>query len=340
MVLQEASMTVQMTHWERVRAALNGDTLDRPPMSVWRHFYSKETSARGLAEAMLGFQRRYDWDFMKVNPRASYHSEDWGLKPRFSASDTVAPGVQDWPIKRPEDWKAIQPLHIHRGVLGEQLEALRLIARGLNGQLPFLMTVFTPLSIAGQLAGSEDAMLRHLRESPDLVHQALEAITETFAAFARECLNAGASGLFYATTRWGTYDRLTDAQYAEFGRPYDLRLLEALPEAELHVLHVCGSRNMLGALADYPVAAFNWDTQDATNAWLSEGQELTDKAVIGGVSHRTLLLQGTPQAVAKEAQDTAERMQNTRWMLGSGCTFPPEVPEANLRALRNALRGG
>jgi len=69
-------MTDQMSHRERVRASLAGEETDRPPVSMWRHFFEDETSAEGLAEAMLGFQRRYDWDFMKVNPRASYHAED------------------------------------------------------------------------------------------------------------------------------------------------------------------------------------------------------------------------------------------------------------------------
>ena len=62
-------MTDRMTHWERVRAALAGDEADRPPISVWRHFYRRENSVEGLAEAMLEFQHRFDWDFMKVNPQ-------------------------------------------------------------------------------------------------------------------------------------------------------------------------------------------------------------------------------------------------------------------------------
>ncbi len=330
-------MSDNMSHWERVRAALKGAPVDRPPMSMWRHFYSRETSAEGLAEAMLAFQRRFDWDFMKVNPRASYHVEDWGVRLSFSGSDTREHALVDWPVKRPEDWQKVQPLDIQKGVLGEQLKALRLIADGLKGQVPFLMTVFTPLSIAGRLAGSEDAMVRHLQEHPRLVHQALEVITDTFARFARECLNIGASGLFYATTRWGTYDRLTQEQYNEFGRPYDLRLLQGLPPAEFHVLHVCGSNNMLLALRDYPVAAFNWDTQDETNVWLQEGQKLTGKCVVGGVSHRTLLLTGTPEEVAGEALWTKNTMGSTRWMLGPGCTFSHQAPEGNLDALRHAF---
>ena len=40
----------QMNRRERVRAALQGKPVDRPPISFWRHFFDKETSAAGLAE--------------------------------------------------------------------------------------------------------------------------------------------------------------------------------------------------------------------------------------------------------------------------------------------------
>ena len=243
----------------------------------------------------------------------------------------------DWPIKSASDWETIRPLDPHRGVLSEQLDALQMIAKGLDGGTPFVMTVFTPLSIAAQLAGSEIAMIGYLREHPAEVHRALDAITDTFSVFAEECLKAGASGLFFATTRWGTYDRLTQVEYAEFGELYDLRLLSALPESDFHVLHVCGSNNMLPALADYPVTAFNWDTQDETNVWLKEGGKITGKAVIGGISHRTLLLNGSAEEVAGEAIWTRDAMDGTRWMLGPGCTIAPEVPGENLRALRDAF---
>ena len=330
-------MAEQMTHWERVRAALRGDEVDRPPISAWRHFYQKENSVEGLAEAMLGFQRQHDWDFMKVNPRANYHAEDWGLRQHLSHSDIVAPEVADWPVKKSADLATVQPLEIQGGVLGQHLQALGRIAKGLDGEVPFLMTVFTPLSIAGRLAESDDAMLGHIRERPDLVHQALEAITDTFARFARESIGIGAGGIFFATTTWGTYDRLTDAEYAEFGRPYDLRILEAVQDAEFNILHVCKSHNMLRSLADYPVAAFNWDAQDDTNLDLDEGHRILEKTVIGGVSHRSNLPNGSPENVQEEANGVAKAMSGAGWLLGPACSITPESPKANLDALRTAF---
>ena len=69
------------------------------------------------------------------------------------------------------------------------------------------------------------------------------------------------SGLFYATTHWGNYDRLNDAQFERFSRPFDLRLLKLAQSCPFNVLHVCKSNNMLEKLSDYPVHAFNWTRQ-------------------------------------------------------------------------------
>jgi uroporphyrinogen decarboxylase len=329
-------MAASMTHWERIRAALGGKETDRVPVSMWRHFYSKETSAETLAEAMLGFQNRFDWDFMKVNPRASYHVEDWGVRTRYSGDNS--PEVIARPVKQPEDWLKLQVLDINKGVLKEQLTSLEIIARGLKGKLPFLMTVFTPAAIASRMAVSEDMFLKHLKENNDKVSQALEVIAETFTGFSRACLERGAAGLYYATTAWATTDRLSEKEYRKYLRPYDLKLLAGLPPAEFHILHVCRQNNLLRAVRDYPVHAFSWDARAAGNPSLAEGREMVKgRAVIGGIAHEESLVKSNPATLTAEIRGLRLALGRKGWMLGPGCTFPPETPEANLRAIRDAI---
>ena len=67
-----------MSKRERTFAALRGDEVDRVPVSAWWHDFPREWSPEGLAEATLEAYRRYDWDFVKVNPRACYYGGDWG----------------------------------------------------------------------------------------------------------------------------------------------------------------------------------------------------------------------------------------------------------------------
>jgi uroporphyrinogen decarboxylase len=326
----------QLNKRERVAAALRGAPVDRPPMSFWRHFFDKETSATGLAEAMLGFQRAYEWDFVKVNPRACYHAEPWGCRFQFSGQPYIEPKLVEAAVKTPGDWRKIKPLPPTTGALGEQLEALRRIREGLHGEVPFVETVFTPLSVAGRLTGSDEVMLEHLRRYPDRVHEALEAITVTFEGFAKACLEVGVDGLFFATTGWATYDRLTDAEYEAFGRPYDLRVLKAVQGAPFNILHVCRSHNMLWKLLDYPAQAINWATADRTNPTLGDVWREGHRAVIGGIDHVGTLRQGPPEAVKAEVQRAVEQTRQGLF-IGPGCSISPQTPEANLRAARLAV---
>ncbi|OGO36694.1 MAG: hypothetical protein A2147_03425 [Chloroflexi bacterium RBG_16_57_8] len=328
-------MSDRMTHWERIRATLKGQATDRTPVSMWRHFYEKETTPESLAEAMLGFQSRFDWDFMKVNPRASYHVEGWGVKVAYHGSEH--PKVTQYPIKDPADWMKLEVLPLNSGVLKEHLDSLELIAGGLKGQAPFLMTIFTPLAIAGRMTPSEDVFVQHLREHADKVKHALDVITETFAHFARASLERGASGLYYATTSFATSDRLTLEEHRTLGRPYDLRLLNALPPAEFHILHVCRDNSFLAALADYPVHAFSWDAGGRGNPSLAEGKTLVgNRAVIGGIPYQKDFAEANPQTLKTRVASLRAAMGRRGWMLGTGCTFPPETPEENVRAVREA----
>ena len=322
-----------MSHRERVMATLKGEAVDRAPVSMWRHFYDREDSIGGLVEAMLGFQRRYDWDFMKLNPRAQYHAEDWGVVYAYSDDPFVAPRLTSAPVKRPEDWERIGVLDVRSPVLGGHLEAVAQITRQLEGEVPVLMTVFTPLSIASRLVDSDVTMLAHLRERPAQVHGALQSIAETFAAFAKECIAAGADGIFFATTSWASRLLLTEEEYLEFGRPYDLRVLAATQAAPFNVLHVCRGENMLRLLRDYPVQAFNWDARDATNPGLEEGLELTDGAIIGGIDQRRLDGMSLEEA-ATQAKASLIQGGDRRFMLGAGCTISPRTSPDLLDALR------
>lgn len=325
-----------MAHRERVLETLKGHATDRIPVSMWRHFFASETSAEGLAEAMLSYQNDFDWDFMKVNPRASYHVEDWGVVTRYHGDDP--PAVAEYPVRAPGDWDRIGILDASKGVLGEHLKALEAISLRLRGSIPVVMTVFNPISVASRMVPSEDVFLTHLREHRDRLMPAMDAITETFAAFSRACLERGASGIFFATTAWASTSRLTEQEYRDLARPFDLRLLAALPPAEFHILHVCRDHSMLQTLSDYPVHAFSWDCWAPGNASLPQGKKIVGgKAVIGGVPIGKALIESKPAEIADRISAVRKEAGATGWMLGPGCTYDPLTPAPNVRAVRDAV---
>jgi uroporphyrinogen decarboxylase len=322
-----------MNKRERVDAAARGAAVDRAPISFWGHNYLKEWTAAGLAEAMLDNYRAYDWDWMKVNPRASYHVEDWGAALQPSGDANRGPNFVDVPVKEPGDWRRLRPLAVDKGVLGEQLEALRLIRDGMRGEAYFIQTIFSPLSIAHYLTGKNTDLVRaSIAEAPDALAEALELITATFREYVQATLEAGASGVFYATTGWAAAGMTSEEEYRRFGIPYDLRVLEVAQGASFNVLHNCGQGIYFDLLADYPVQTISWAATLPGNPTLAEGKERTRAAVMGGVSEKTTLVEGTPQQVADEVRRAIAETGGRRALVGPGCSIPPRTPEANLRA--------
>jgi uroporphyrinogen decarboxylase len=332
--------TKAMNKIERVDAALKGAAVDRVPVSFWGHSYLKEWSAEELAGAMLENYRRYDWDYMKVNPRASYHVEDWGAKLERSNDPNHGPRFTDWPVREPGDWRRLRPLEPDRGVLGEQLSALRQIRDGLAGEAYFFQTIFSPLSVAKYLAGNQPGpVLASIADHPDALVSALNVITETFRNYVQATLEAGASGIFFATTGWASGDALTEEQYRRFGRAYDLPVLEmAAGKAPFNVLHNCGEHIYFDLLADYPVEAISWAATLPGNPTLGEGKERTTRAVMGGVSEKTTLPDGTPEQVDAEVRTAIKETDGRRVLIAPGCSIPPRTPAANLEAAAAAVR--
>src|SRR5450759_4213696 len=328
-----------MNKKERVDAALRGDAVDRIPASMWGHDFEREWNPNTLAEAMVENFTRYDWDYMKVNPRACYHVEGWGVKVRPSGDKYTAPIFEDTPIKSSSDWKRIRPLEPDRGVLGEQLRALQLINHSIGFDAYFVQTIFCPLGVAKYLAGNNaEPVLQTLREDRAAMHSALRVITETFTAYAIACMEQGASGIFYATNGWASKSLLTADQYREFGEQYDLEFLDAIKSrSKFNILHNCGTHIYFDQLSSYPVQALSWGDTLAGNPDLREGKLRSGKAVMGGISAKTTMKDGSATQVQEEVARALGLTSSRHFLLAPGCTIPPETPAKNLAAVRHAL---
>jgi uroporphyrinogen decarboxylase len=323
-----------VTKRERVYAALDGKPVDRPPVALWRHFPQEDQRAETLAQAHEAFFKTYDWDFLKVTSASGYYGDDWGLKSTYRPNREGVRHYTDRPIKKETDWPKLRRIDVTTGAHGRELKALRLLRKMLPDEI-ILATVFSPLSIARTLAG-ETALLRYLRDSVDEMHEGLDIITEATAKFAEECLAAGADGLFFATQCAST-GYMTIEEYEEFARPYDLRVLDAARHAEIVLLHIHGERIMFEQLIDYPVNIINWHDR-RTPPTLKEAREQFSGTLAGGVDAMDTVGKGTPAQIAAEVKDAMAQMAgSTKFIVTAGCVIPIDAPEANVRAVRQAV---
>lgn len=321
---------------ERLEAAVAGELADRPPVALWRHFPGDDQRPTDLAAATLSYQWRWDWDLVKVSPASSYCLRDWGVEDRWLGNNEGTREYVKRAIETPEDWRRLPVLDVQEGFLGGQLHCLELIVRDLGGNTPVIQTIFNPLSQAKNLVGGERLAV-HLRRYPEALRAGLETITRTTSRFIRLALKTGIDGIFFAVQH-ARYGILTEAEYKEFGHPYDMQLLEALEGtgAWFNLLHLHGDDVMFDSLADYPVQAWNWHDQE-TPPSLVEGKRKVKGAVVGGLRQWETMLRGDPDLVRAEAQAAIEATGGQGFILGTGCVTPITAPWSNLRAVRESV---
>ncbi len=119
-----------------MRAALEGKVLDCPPVALWRHFPAEDSTAEGLARAVLEFQREFDFDLVKVTPASGYMAEAWGaqLVPKNNPEGTREYLTRL--VHSSKEWLHLKKLDHNAGVLGRELKALTLIRSGLSENTP------------------------------------------------------------------------------------------------------------------------------------------------------------------------------------------------------------
>lgn len=327
-----------MNKWQRVEAALQGGDVDRVPISLWKHYHLQDRAPGQLAEVTLALHRQFDTDLIKLTPSGLYFIQDWGATVRFGRDDDFLPLAVQPVISSSQQWESLPRLDVHKGALRRELEMIQHVAHGLNGSAPFLMTLFSPLTVAYKLCGdrvSGPKLVDQLRNAPQQVHAGLRVIRDVLIEYAAACQEAGAPGFFFAT-QMATTKLFTRQEFLEFGKAYDLQVLESLQgKSKVTMLHICGSDLMFDLVADYPVHVLNWAVRTSGTS-LADARRLTSTPLAGGLSLDTLL-SGTEQDVVGEARSAIAEAGRRGFILAPDCVIEGPSPAANLAAARSAV---
>jgi uroporphyrinogen decarboxylase len=307
-----------MTKVERVRAAVAGRPIDRPPFSVWYHFGLQHAPAERAAQAHQEFFEAYDLDWLKVMNDYSY---------------PMPPGVET--LDHAEDLARVEPLDPAATPMGAQLEVIGRLARALAGRALVVDTLFNAWNTLRRNV-VKDAMGPFMRDHPKALERALGAVNESLIRYARASLARGAAGMFLSVPASGEF--VTRDEYERFMRPFDVALLQALAgTGELHVLHAHGSRLYFDRLLDYPVHALSWADRDGGPS-LTEARRRTDRALMGGIGHSGFAY-SSAAAVRAEVRAAVAAAGRERLFLAPGCAlatyaFPELIHAARDEAAR------
>jgi uroporphyrinogen decarboxylase len=327
----------KIDHRSRLESCLSGAATDQTPAALWRHFPVDDQTPDGLAAATAAFQKTYDFDLIKVTPASSFCIKDWGVDDRWGGNPE---GTRDYTlraVRQPEDWARLKPLDPNAGKLGDQLTCLRLLTKEFSPGTPVIQTIFSPMSQAKNLVGAEQLLI-HMRRDPQALHAGLKTVTETTIRFLEEAIKTGIDGVFYAIQH-GQYGLVSNAEFDEFCRAYDLQVMEAARGLWLNMLHLHGEAVMFEQVLDYPAAIINWHDRQ-TQPDLRGALKRFDGVVCGGLRQWETMVLGSPEQVRAEAEDAIQATGGTRFILGTGCVLPTTAPYGNILEVKKAAAQG
>ncbi|NQX45699.1 uroporphyrinogen-III decarboxylase [Paenibacillus tritici] len=330
---------------DRFQAILSGELADRPIISGWRHFIDKEQNAEDLAQSTISFTETYDWDWVKINPRATYLAEAWGNQYDFADYQTVFPRQLTTVIPEARNlWDLEVKKAAGTASLLEHLEAVRKIRRGLP-DTPLIQTVFSPLTVLLFLVGRSAYVTKTVfgieqpvtldslfKEHRAAAHHALHVIALTLADYVQELRQAGSDGLFYAVTGTAHPGLFDEAMFDELSRPYDSIVLEAASYGK-NILHTCGAYAQPERFNDYRIDGISWDTIAEGNPGLEAELKATK---VGGVDHGLFAGNNVPQ-IEQQAKEALARMKNQPFILSPNCAIPLTVTDEALVHFKNTV---
>ena len=335
---------------ERIAALMVGKVADRPPVSVWHHFLQEETDKEAFVKATVAFQQEYDWDLVKLNPRAVCFTEAWGNRYDYGSYIGYGPKCVEHILDTAKDLEKITVKKIDQGPLGEQVEIVRKLRKVLGEEVPIVQTIYSPLAVILNLTGTrmvgryrpapreESPVVRFIHEEPVLLQRALSAMTQTIAAYVEALMLAGADGLFYTPLGLAREGYLTAEERETYLKPYDLEILDAA-KGGLKILHTCGIYAHPEFFADYPIHVLHWSENAPGNPSLkSAPMWMKGKAVMGGVDER-IFGQGASsrEKIREAARQAVKSHRYQSFFLAPECSVAPTTSKEEYLAIREAV---
>jgi uroporphyrinogen decarboxylase len=267
------------------------------------------------------FRKKFDLDIVKIMPDLPYPAPE----------QTVTQANQ---------WSSLPRLDLDTPMFQEQLICIRTLRTQLGSDFPLILTLFSPLTQIFRFIGKEKA-IAHARENPETIDQGLETLATNLRLLASAAIEAGASGIFFSCMGATTID-FTPEEYARFGRPYDLQVLEGAQAGWLNIIHVHADPAQeddeiyFEDFVNYPVEVMSWSDR-LTGPSLSEALTMTDKCLMGGLAERGPITQGGETEIENEIMAAVTQTKGRKLILANGCSVPDDTPEEWLHVARRLV---
>ena len=336
----------EMTSYERVMAALGGQTTDRVPVApIIRHWCARQAgftfseimeSATKWAYCQYFCAKRFGmdvlWDLFGIHAEAEAMGSILSI-PEDMPCSVKTPAIRSYE----EDFSKLKLLNPYKdGRLALILEGIKELKELSKGYFPVLGYVQGPFRLASMLRGTE-SLLKDCMKSNKYLEDLMEFCTNALIIYGTAVVQAGADFMWIGDPT-SSGDLISKRVWLQYGLPYTKRLVKALKQNGMRVmLHICGNTNdRLESYVQTGIDAFSMDEK----VDLSFAREVMgdDVCLWGNVSPSETMIFGMPDKVELEAKACIEKGKGKKgkFILGSGCIIPVQAPPYNVEALVRA----
>ncbi|KDE36454.1 hypothetical protein AW40_11190 [Kosakonia radicincitans UMEnt01/12] len=337
-----------MSATSRIKALLAGEQLARPAIAGWFHLPLVDRDPEAFIQETIRLTDENQWDFVKVMSNGHYLAEAYGADIQFPDDPTQWSGVfRRYPITGVQELATLPVLERDNSVLAREIGIVRGLVDHYRGNVPVIATLFTPLTWLQELTQSTrpEPILSFLRQYPEAVRHALDAVLQTNLNFLDALLDVGIDGIFLAT-QFARSDLLSAEEFHSFCRPYDEALLHHVKDKTwFNILHIHGEHHLLfEPYLNYPVQAFNWENvphgvPDEQRTRVADLRARTDKVLIAGIDqHQDFYVGGGNREAVKARLEQRltqlrEESGDRRIIFAPGCALPLDSDRRLFRLL-------
>jgi uroporphyrinogen decarboxylase len=299
-----------MNKIERVDRVLSGETVDRPPVTLWYHFGVQHLGGEHFAKITTEFFNFYDFDYLKVMNDYFYQPPE-GLEA----------------VKTKDDLKRIVHFDVEKSHWQEQFKALEYISAELNGKAYFIDTVFDPWqSMRRNMVGENIEAL--MAKEPDALLEALDIVADNLVDYCKKSTSIGTAGIFMSL--YGASELISRENFLRFVKPPAVKVFKAISGlGKMNTAHIHGEDLYFEDVLDLPVDIFSWWDRSPKGPSLSWVKERIKGCVMGGINQQ-LVARTTREFLRNHVREAIELGGATRFFLANGCSsdswgYPPSM---------------
>ena len=331
-----------MTPKERFLKRMKGESVDKIPnfniVMEWAAKYVNQpmdkfcSDYRVLVDGNIKTAEDFGIDILNTMSDPTRETADYGADIVWKDDKIPLPNDHNPFIQTAADVKKLKPINIYDSVrMLDRLRAVELYKKEMGDKYPIMGWVEGTVAEAGDLMGLT-SLLMTFYDDPAMIREMMDIHLESAKACIKAQVDAGADIIGVGDAACSI---IGPDLYREFGLPYEKQIFAYIKECgAFGRLHICGNTEPI--LDD--IAQCGADIVDVD--WMVDfklaNEKLVNMSACGNFDPVSVILQGTPDSIANEAQKCVDAGNNLSIIM-AGCEIPPNTSKENLLAVHTQL---